>query len=214
MMVILSVTWWRLFWASPDEGYSRNALCALNLISTFYYSWVRVSQSLVLSLVFYRSLFVLFCFFIVLSVFRVISSPFLFDIVKLISSLPNQIRRFIVFYSVFVHISLFSLFISNPPPVPNCSETIHHYVCSSSIYGFWYSLWYLQTLLIIRPSTFYCACIIYFCMWITQVSMLWFQRWGGEVSHKFISINSHNTTFSKLINHFQIPTPTPFLFSL
>jgi len=40
-------------------------------------------------------------------------------------------------------------------------------------------------------------------MWITQVSILWFQRWGGEVSHKFISINSHNTTFSKLINHFR-----------
>jgi hypothetical protein len=36
MKVILSVTWWRLFWASPDEGYSRNASCALNLISTLF----------------------------------------------------------------------------------------------------------------------------------------------------------------------------------
>jgi hypothetical protein len=29
-------TGWRLFWASPDEGYSTKASCALNLISTFY----------------------------------------------------------------------------------------------------------------------------------------------------------------------------------
>ena len=35
MKVILSVTWWRLFWASPDEGYSRNTSGTLNLISTF-----------------------------------------------------------------------------------------------------------------------------------------------------------------------------------
>jgi hypothetical protein len=27
--------WWRLFQNVPDEGYSRNASCALNLISTF-----------------------------------------------------------------------------------------------------------------------------------------------------------------------------------
>jgi len=51
----------------PDEGYSRKALCELNLISTFYHSWVRVTQSLV----FYRSLFVLFRLFIVVT-----SSPF------------------------------------------------------------------------------------------------------------------------------------------
>ena len=54
MKAILSVpdegyserTWWRLFWAYlmkvivgvPDEGYSRYALCAQNLISTFYCS--------------------------------------------------------------------------------------------------------------------------------------------------------------------------------
>jgi hypothetical protein len=35
MKVILSAIWWRLFWAPSDEIYSRNASCALNLISTF-----------------------------------------------------------------------------------------------------------------------------------------------------------------------------------
>ena len=34
MKGILSVTWWRVFWASPDEGYYRNVSCALHLIST------------------------------------------------------------------------------------------------------------------------------------------------------------------------------------
>jgi hypothetical protein len=36
MKFILSVTWWSLFWASPNEVYSRNASCTLILISTFF----------------------------------------------------------------------------------------------------------------------------------------------------------------------------------
>ena len=58
----------------PDEGYFRNASCALNLISCFYYTsgtpeftpnfvWSHVAQYLVFCLVFCRILFVLLVFF-------------------------------------------------------------------------------------------------------------------------------------------------------
>ena len=60
MMVILSISdegyfehiWWRLFWAYlmkvilsiPDEGYSRNVLCTLNYISTFFFKCPSMSS--------------------------------------------------------------------------------------------------------------------------------------------------------------------------
>ena len=36
MKVILSVTWWRLFWASPDEGYSGRHLMKVILSVTWW----------------------------------------------------------------------------------------------------------------------------------------------------------------------------------
>ena len=36
MKVILSVTWWRLFWASPDEGYSERHLIKVILSVTWW----------------------------------------------------------------------------------------------------------------------------------------------------------------------------------
>ena len=45
MKFILSVTRWSLFWASRDEVYSRNASCAIILISMFllqFVSWIQI----------------------------------------------------------------------------------------------------------------------------------------------------------------------------
>ena len=36
MKVILSITWWRLFWASPDEGYSERHLIKVILSVTWW----------------------------------------------------------------------------------------------------------------------------------------------------------------------------------
>jgi hypothetical protein len=43
MKVILSVTWWRLFWASPDEGYfERHLMKVISEARRAHYIWYTV----------------------------------------------------------------------------------------------------------------------------------------------------------------------------
>ena len=94
----------------PDKGYSRNALCALNLISTFYYRFfyyigIRNSLAAVVSIYFRQ---------------------------KKYTWRKTLLWRWEYILNIWF-----------------CTFSFGHcVVCSSSIYGFWLPLWYLQTLLL------------------------------------------------------------------
>ena len=68
----------------------------------------------------------------------------------------------------------------------------HCVVCSSSIYGFWLSLWYLQTLQCIKPGQW---AIIYLCaMGIDFVSFYDFDIWFWNYSDSVVFLSYHFIT--------------------
>jgi hypothetical protein len=69
--------------------------------------------------------------------------------------------------------------------LPFCTFSFGHcVVCSSSIYGFWLPLWYLQTLL--AKLNYQCFCLVVFIFLLLHVYFLYiYNQWNTRIQHQY-----------------------------
>ena len=79
----------------------------------------------------------------------------------------------------------------------------HCVVCSSSIYGFWLPLWYLQTLLVLLSFFFWPLCCLFFFDILILITSLWYLQ---TLLLSFIVVHNLNTIKCQLL-HLQSYVP-------